>query len=122
MKYHKEIYFPIEHERDLKSFSASLNNQERFIFTFHAKEQLKNRITDLKYFHDFILGLNLNYNDIFEYKTENGKIKNAVYRIKYNDKKHIVLSVSKEKAIITLYFNNSADKHYTLNKSEYINK
>lgn len=120
-KYHKEIYFPAGHKEALKLFTESLNKRGYFSFSSHAKEQVRARTADLKRLQDVLFDLVLTDSAIFEYKTENGQIKNAVYRIEFDGIKDLILSISKEKTIITMYFNNVNDAHVTLRASEYIN-
>ena len=118
-KYHKKIYFPQEHDKKLENFTQYLNTKKHFKFSNHAKTQFYNRVRDIKYFHDFLANINLKIDDIFEYKIENDNIVNAVYRIKYNKNADIIFSLTKDKLIITFYFNNDKDFHKTLNYKEY---
>lgn len=118
IKYHKSIYFPIENHDRLKNFNNIINSLD-FRFSCHAKQAIKERIYNLEYFYNFIKDLKFNVDDVFEYIIIDYNIEKAVYRIKYNENQDIVFALGKDKMIITLYFNNRADKHYTLNHGEY---
>jgi len=119
-KYHKNIYFPLKHHKRLKVFNNRLNTIKYFNYSNHAKNQIFNRVHDLKYFYDFMKYLILEYDNIFEYTMDNDIIYKIAYRIKYDNEKDIILSINQDKKIITIYFNNSSDKHKTLNTREYI--
>ena len=121
-KYHKNIHFPIKHQEKLKSFTDRLNNISKFSFTSHARENVLLRINDLKYFYEFMLNLSLADSMIFEYVINDDIIEKVVYRINYDDVRDIIISVTENKKIVTLYFNNVNDAHVTLRNKEYINK
>ena len=115
-RYHKKVYFP--HEKELILFNNNLNNIS-FKYSKHCLENLKYRLIDIEKALIFISKLELDYNNIFEYYILDNQIIKVCYRIKYNDELDLILVLSNEKNIITIYINSSIDKHETLNKNLY---
>lgn len=116
-RYHKEVYF--KHISELQEANNQLNNLE-FTYSKHCLNNLRYRIIDLNKLLLFIKNIILNYNDIFEYYEENNNILKLCYRIKFNNYQDIILVLSNNKNIITIYLNNVSDKHYTLKQELYI--
>ena len=117
-RYHKQVYFPIEH--DLRGFTDSLNDLQ-WTYSRHCLENIQYRINNLKDLLIFIKNLKLDYNNIFEYYVEQ-EIEKACFRIHYKGDIDIILVISKEKNLITIYINDKEDKHFTLHKELYIKK
>jgi len=61
----------------------------------------------------------LDYSQIFEYYAEDTKIFKICYRVKYNEAVDIILVLTENKKIVTIYYNSSNDKHETLKKEIY---
>lgn len=115
-RFHKKIYFPASNK--LEKLNAELNSK-KWQYSRHCLENLKYRALDLKKVLSYIAGLELQSRDIFEYYSENNNIIKVCYRIKYNDNIDIILVISNNKNIITLYYNSKNDKHYTLKENIY---
>jgi len=114
-RYHKNVYF--KHTKELKEFNANMNIKN-WKYSIHALKNLQYRAIDNLSILKFIKGLVLNEKDIFEYYTINNEIQKACYRIAY---KHsdIILVLSKDKKIITIYLNSKNDNHSTLKTELY---
>ena len=116
-RYHIKIYFPDTDK--LESFNTSLNSKT-WLYSKHCLESIKHRVLDLKTTLYYISKLELDENDIFEYYKENDTIIKVCYRIAYNRNIDLILVVNSDKKIITVYYNSSEDKHYTLKENLYI--
>jgi len=115
-RYHKEVYFKQSAKDDLKSFTDDLNSKS-WKYSLHALDNVKYRSHELGNVLEFIKTLKLNASDIFEYYEEQSIIK-ACYRIIY-DNSSLILVISNDKRLITLYINAFEDKHVTLKKELY---
>ena len=122
MRYHKKIYFPNSSRADLKDFTCRMNNTG-WKYTQHTLDHIRYRAIDIQEVLQFIKGLTLNAKQVFEYYTE-GKddISKVCYRIPYIKGEDIILVVGSNKQIITIYYNNSKDKHLTLKEELYAKK
>lgn len=118
LKYHKEVYFPIKYHSKLINFNNELK-EYTFKFSNHTKQRVIEKINNFEYFNIFISNLKLNSTNIIEYTVNNNEIEKVLYRFKYNENEEIILSISQNKTIITIYLNNINDKHFTLNKKIY---
>jgi len=114
-RYHKNVYF--KHDTELKAFNARLN-EKNWKYSIHALDNLKCRAIDNMSILKFIKDIELKETDIFEYYSIDNDIQKACYRIEYiySD---IILIVSKQKCIITIYLNSKNDNHNTLKTELY---
>lgn len=120
LRYHKKVYIePIDLER-LKTLTDRLNTL-KWRYTPHSIDNLKYRAIDIEAVLLFIKDLELRADDIFEfYIDENSRdIIKVCYRIPYNKAIDLILIISKDKEIITIYINSTDDKHDTLKKEVY---
>ena len=121
-RYHKKIYFP--HTAELDCFNKVLNGLT-WDYTLHCLENIKNKVHYKNEIEDiliYILQLDLDDKDIFEYYEESDKIIKACYRVSYTDERDLILVMSADKKIVTIYFNGVDDDHVTLDKSLYISR
>ena len=114
-RYHKKVYFP--ENNGLKEFNNTLNALN-WKYSTHCLENLKHRVIDVEDLLLYVKDLSLKFEDIFEY-YEDKIIEKACYRIHYKGSIDIILVVNQIKSIITIYINDSEDKHYTLKKELY---
>ena len=119
-RYHYLIGFNPEHISQLKELTEQLNNRD-FSYSAHCLDNLKYRFLDLKGILFFIKGIELKAEHIFEYYEESGKIIKLCYRITYDNLQDIILVVTSEKKIVTIYINSVGDNHITLKKELYKN-
>jgi hypothetical protein len=117
MKYHKEIYFRPEDKQGLELLNNFLS-RKKFTWSLHAKENIS-RVNNILFFYNWYNIAEFDIENIIEYTIEAGQIKKVLYRLQYDETSDILFSISKEGNIITLWFNNSSDKHKTLNPREY---
>jgi len=118
-KYHKNIYF--EHEKELQDLIKKLNNYNKISISYHAKQRISDKIPKNKWYllHNILIE-KINFNDIIEYTIINNIIDKILIRKNFNKTQDILLSISNNKKIITIYLNNSIDSHFTLNKNNYV--
>jgi hypothetical protein len=116
-KYHKQIGYNPQDIKALISLCENLNTRQ-FKITSHAINQIKDKGLPIESIGLFLKDYKINYNDIFEYKKDDF-IKQIGIRKNLNSQWDIILILSSDKSIITLWFNNANDKHYTLNVNEY---
>lgn len=115
-RYHEKIYFPDKEK--LSSFCSRLNGQN-WKFSYHAISQLKNRLNNLEAVLLYIKDVVLCPADIFEYyKREDDFIEKACFRLSYLQY-DVILVISDNKTIITVYINQKGDSHFTLKKELY---
>lgn len=117
-RYHKKVYFPESDKDNLIEFTDRLNNLT-WGYSSHCLDNFKHRVVDIEGMLHFIKGVNLDYEQIFEYyKAYDNNIDKVCYRLAYeiND---IILVLSKDKLIVTIYLNIKDDKHETLRKEIY---
>lgn len=118
-RFHKSVYIPITDTLKLKTYTDKLNCL-KWHYTPHSIDNLKYRVIDMAGLLLYIKGKLLDWQDIFEYYTDQqGTILKAVYRFNYIKGLDIILVIAPDKKIITIYLNNSDDLHYTLKKELY---
>jgi len=116
-RYHKQVFFPADSFSKLDIFCQNLTVQG-WSFSTHAIERIKDngKLSDIL---NVIKDYEFDYQDIFEYYYDNGNIDRAVFRIDYTSQYDIIFVVSSEKNLITVYLNDTNDKHFTLNINQY---
>lgn len=117
-RYHTDVHIPEGDIDRLRAFTEALNAQA-WNYTAHSLDNVKYRAIDCKALLYFIKDLRLNACTIFEYYTEGTQIIKACYRIKYTTDIDIILVISDEKNLVTVYMNSEGDNHYTLRKNLY---
>lgn len=119
MRYHKKVYYPITAEAELTKLCKKLNI-EKWQYSRHCIDNLKYRELNLQKLLLYVKDIILIENDIFEFYTENDIINKICLRLSYTDNQDIILIISNEKNIISIYLNDKKDNHITLNKNLYI--
>ena len=116
-RYHKKIYFPKEDLKELENLNNILNNK-RFSYSKHCLENLKYRALDMENLLKYISDIELKSDWIFEYYKSQYGIEKACYRLPYS-LYDVILVISNNKNIITIYINSKEDNHNTLNSRLY---
>lgn len=133
-RYHKEVFTRPEDLKRLEALTDRLNGL-KWRYSGHCLDNLKHRAIDLESVLMFIRDLKLDPEAIFEYYlTDRGEPEKVCFRVGYNPgqaqhpAKHstapgldLILVISEDKEIITIYINSAEDKHETLKKELYIN-
>lgn len=123
-RYHIDINFPSEHTEKLKSFVKKINSQS-FKYSKHCIDRLyQNLLSSEKVSKSlsFLKNLSFEYEHIFEYYIEGGEIVKACFRLSYSSYNDIIIVLSQDKVIITVYLNDVKDEHITLNRELYVKK
>ena len=117
-RYHIKIGFEPKHISQLRELTEQLN-LKNWSYTEHCIDNLKFRAVDLEGILRFIKGIELNPSQIFEFYTDSDIIVKVCYRITYNNLQDIILIITPDKKIITIYINSANDLHDTLKKELY---
>jgi hypothetical protein len=120
LRYHKNVYFNEKDIDKLANITQGLNSKT-WKFSPHSLDGLKYRMIDLENVLRYIKDIILCYESIFEYyANENGAIEKICYRINYKNGVDIILVLTPDKTVVTIYINTSNDNHETLKKYLYI--
>ncbi|MHA1382053.1 MAG: hypothetical protein ACTSRG_27085 [Candidatus Helarchaeota archaeon] len=119
LRFHKNICFPKEYDSQLNDLTSLFNENKAFKRSSHGISQLKIRFNLLDILNFLNEKIYFNTNDIFEYYIKNNNIIKVCYKMEYDSFNDIILVLSNEKAIITIYINSKKDNHKTLNKALY---
>ena len=118
MRYHKKIYFPTEYIEQIRVLTNTINSLQ-WQYTYHCLDSIKDRAYNLEQVLRFIKDIKLTSNLVFEFYTDLNFINKLCYRIPYNAEIDLILVIGEGKKLITVYYNNKDDKHYTLQKDLY---
>jgi hypothetical protein len=117
-RYHIKIGFEPKHISQLKELTEQLN-YKNWLYSNHCIDNLKFRAVDLEGILLFIKGIELILSQIFEFYTDSDIIVKVCYRIGYNNLQDLILVITPDKKIITIYMNSKEDLHFTLKKELY---
>ena len=117
-RYHIKLGFDQSHIKGLQDMTEQLN-LKNWLYSEHCLDNLKYRAIDLRGILLFIKGIKLDYSQVFEYYAEELKVIKLCYRITYNNLQDIILIITPDKKIITIYINSANDLHDTLKKELY---
>lgn len=118
-RYHKSVFFPPGIEDKLFSFTKKLNYSE-WTYTDHALDRLSEE-TRHKKIKEFLKSVWLDPEWIFEIYVGKTDIKKVCFRCSYSEEEDLIIVVTDEKSLVTLYFNDVGDLHDTMefNTEEY---
>ena len=117
-RYHVKTGFFPGHIEIIKTITDKLNTKA-WRYSGHCLDNIKYRIIDIKAMLLFIKNLKLNYGQVFEYYSVDDNIIKLCYRITWKPGLDLILVISQDKNIITIYLNSENDKHDTLKKELY---
>ena len=117
-RYHIKIGFEPKHISQLKELTEQLN-LKNWLYSIHCIDNLKFRAVDIEGILRFIKGIELNPSQIFEFYADRDIIVKVCYRIGYNNLQDLILVITPDKKIITIYINSKDDLHFTLKKELY---
>lgn len=97
--------FPTGSTSALMDFSERLNRCSRLTFSIHAKEDKLSLRTDMEQIANFASIVEFDVQNIFEFYRDTRGVSKACFRFPYSLKEDIILVVSRELLIVTVYFN-----------------
>lgn len=127
-RYNNQVYFPDWYSESLDTFLKNLNRDSPFLFSPHAVSKLlyfsrTRRYADVNIDHNLTKSINLlkkSGNKVFEFYSKDQEISKACFRFPIPDSKFdIIVVVSSESIIVTIYFASKDDNHSTLNTNLY---
>ena len=122
-RYHRELGIPEVHLKRLEELNVKFNSDKRFGRTKHAYHRLNQRFDYLTILTHLANKVEFKVEDVFEIYVDNNVIKKVCYKIDYKvspyESQDLILVLTKDKAIVTLYVNAKGDNHSTLKKELY---
>ena len=120
MRYHKDVFYPQGADDKIDALCYRLNAMN-WGYTAHCLNNARLRIMNLEQLLYFIKNdLKLAGDDIFEFYTDDrGNIEKLCFRIEFSKVYDIILVISSQKEIITIYINEKNDNHETLKRGLY---
>lgn len=117
-RFHRRVGFPTGSELLLENFSENLNRCSKLTWSLHAKDKLGFR-TDLDRIESMVRICEFDSRNVFEFYRDTRGVSKVCYRYPYSLKEDIILVVSRELLIVTVYFNKRNDRHSSLTKTIY---
>ena len=122
-RYHRDLGIPEVHLKRLESLNEKFNSSKRFGRTTHAFHRLNQRFDYVSILNHLANKIVFKVEDVFEIYVENDVVQKVCYKIDYRtspyESQDLILVLTKDKAIVTLYINAKGDNHKTLKKELY---
>jgi hypothetical protein len=124
-RYHREIYFPPWAEESLDTFVSKVMSRRTVVFSVHALEKsIMYSFEYGKWLFKFLMKAlkktSLELPNIFEFYAEGQEVSKACFRLSFEGfPVDLVLVVSEDGTVITLFTINKGDNHVTLNENLY---
>lgn len=124
-RYHKDIFFPKNSDEILSNYVDSITKNRAITFSLHSVEKIvdycvlygKNL---LKYLIKAVKSNHISADKIFEFYSYGDTVKKACFRYSFEDfPVDIILVISSDSVLITVYITNKDDTHNSMNKSLY---
>lgn len=124
-RYHKDVFLPSWTEELLSNFINEVYSKGPLTFSGHAVEKIVESAFEhgknlFKYLIKILREGRLNLGDVFEFYSRDAAIKKACFRFTFSDYPvDLVLVISSDGVVITVYAINKEDNHSTLNQELY---
>lgn len=124
-RYHKNIFFPEWTDRSLLEFSNGIFNKKSLVFSVHSVMKIVGYSFEFgkqlfKYLLKSLNKTSINPDSLFEFYSSGEEIKKACFRFSHSGfPVDIVLVISADGTVITVYVTNKGDNHKTLNTKLY---
>ena len=124
-RYHKSFYFPPWATKSLQNFSDSIRSRTSITFSLHALE--KTLEYGFEYGRKFLKSVSkviredaLKNGEVFEFYSIEQEIRKACFRVfLVGSPVDLILVISSDGVVITLYVSNKGDNHNTLDENLY---
>jgi hypothetical protein len=119
-RYHREVFFPEWTEESINIFFGKLKKNNGLCVSVHSMEKIVNYCFQygrqmLKYLLKSIRRISFTSESIFEFYAVDAEIKKACLRFSFEEfPVDLVLVVSADGTVITVYVTNKGDKHDSL--------
>lgn len=122
-RYHRGIYFPETFEEDIGKLFKIIGKRN-WLWGFHAVKKLLETIdkSTARKIISFVYGFTPKSDMVFEVYYSNQGIEKFCIRTSLDNKLDLILVISKEKTIVTLYVNGKNYNHPDLDESLYQKK
>lgn len=124
-RYHREIFFPEWAEGGLEIFVSTILKKGSLTFSLHAMDKSVDYCVTYgkNLFLETLKKIPLEFKNIFEFRSVGEEIRKACFRYSLEELPvDIVLVISSDGVVITIYLINKGDNHATLNKKLYERK
>lgn len=118
-RYHKQLGFNKVDIQELKEINQRFNDDDTFKKTEHGLDRLQEKFNFMEVMLFLKDTIAFNYEDIFEYYTEDGKVIKVVYRVHFDAYDDIIVVLTRNKTIVTAWINKKNDNHKTLDTKQY---
>ena len=125
-RFHREIFFPANYDSSMKTFVEEIMSLGPLTFSLHSIEKIVDYSFEYgKNFFQYLVKTvrrnSLDPEKVFEfYSGKDGKITKACFRYTFDEfPVDIIMVVSANGVVITMYISNKGDNHATLNKNLY---
>jgi len=122
-RYHKNIGIPKVHLDRLEMLNEKFNSSKRYGRTKHAFHRLNERFDYISILNHLANKVKFSVKNVFEIYVDNEVIQKVCYKLDYKvspyESQDLILVLTKDKAIVTLYLNAKGDNHITLKKELY---
>lgn len=122
-RYHKEVGFDKKHQQQLIDLLHKFNETKRYGRTTHAFHRLNERFDYVSILNYLANKVEFHYGQVFEYYTDKEVISKICFKIEYRtspyETQDLILVLTRDKDIVTLYINASGDNHSTLKRQLY---
>lgn len=124
-RYHREIFFPEWFSDSMDTYRASLKTKGNIFFTLHAVEKvleycLEYGITLSKILFKCVNRNFLSDSRAFEFYAVGREIRKVCFRFSFEQfPVDLILVISKDGCVITVYDTNKGDSHKSLDKKLY---
>lgn len=127
-RYHRDIYFPDWANFSLKEFAQHVRVHGSVTFSLHAVEKSLEYGFDygrkfLKFISKIIRQDVLKVENVFEFYAEGGAVRKACFRVSSPEiLVDLVLVISSDGVVVTIFVINKGDNHNTLDEKVYERK
>lgn len=127
-RYHRDVLFPQWYETSLNIFIRAVRSHGSITFSLHALEKtieysFEYGRTMFKFLLRSVRRNSLDPNSVFEFYASDEEIHRACFRYSFEEfPVDLVLVISADGVVVTVFVINKTDNHTTLNRNLYVRK